>query len=45
MELNDFKTSIWKIVLKHGLLIRSKASEMIIFIEYIYDDIMRQDLL
>ena len=45
IELNDDEIAVLKLGLKHGLLIRPKENEMIAVMEYIYDQIVCQDLL
>ena len=45
MELTENEVSVIKYGLKHGLLTRPKENEMVVIVEDIWDQILRNDVL
>ena len=45
VELNEDNICVLKVGLKHGLLIRQRESEMIVIMEDVYDQILKQNIL
>ena len=45
VELNEDENCVLKVGLKHGLLIRQRESEMILIMEDVYGQILKQNIL
>ena len=45
VDLNEDEIFVLKVRLKHGLLIRSREGEMIVIMEDVYDQILKQNVL